>query len=68
MKSRSASIETLGIGDLDIDKNRAGRNGSPTWVIKIFFPERTTKGEMLEGTPEEKVESLVNKLKGARII
>ncbi len=68
MKARSATIETLGAGDLDIDENRVGRNGSPTRVIKIFFPERTKQGEMLEGTPEEKVESLVNKLKGARII
>jgi electron transfer flavoprotein beta subunit len=68
MKARSAAIETLGLADLDIEENRVGRNGSPTWVIKIFFPERVKQGEMLEGTPEEQVESLVDKLKGARII
>jgi len=45
-----------------------GRNGSPTWVIKIFFPERVHQGEVLEGSPEEKVESLVDKLRDAKII
>ncbi len=68
MKSKKAAIQTWGAEELDVDENRVGRNGSPTWVIKIFFPERVHQGEVLEGSPEEKVESLVDKLRDAKII
>jgi electron transfer flavoprotein beta subunit len=68
MKSKSATVQTWGADELDTEENRVGRNGSPTRVIKIFFPERIQKGEILEGSPEEKVESLVSRLKNARII
>jgi electron transfer flavoprotein beta subunit len=68
MKSKSAVIATWGAADLAVDENRVGRNGSPTWVIKIFFPERTAKGEIIAGTPEEQVESLVDKLKSTKLV
>jgi electron transfer flavoprotein alpha/beta subunit len=68
MKSKKAEIAAWGAADIGADENRTGRNGSPTWVVKIFFPERNTKAEMLDGSPEEQVESLVGKLKSDRLV
>jgi electron transfer flavoprotein beta subunit len=68
MKSKKAEIAAWGAADIGADENRTGRNGSPTWVVKIFFPERNTKAEMLDGSPEEQVDSLVGKLKSDRLV
>jgi electron transfer flavoprotein beta subunit len=68
MKSKSAKIPAWTAADIEADEKRTGRNGSPTWVVKIFFPQRTTKAEMLEGAPEEQVDNLINKLKAERLV
>ncbi|MFC1920884.1 electron transfer flavoprotein subunit beta/FixA family protein [Chloroflexota bacterium] len=68
MKSKSAVIQSWGADDLEVDYNRVGRNGSPTTVIKIFFPQRTTKAEILDGSPEDQVDKLVGKLKDAKLV
>jgi electron transfer flavoprotein beta subunit len=68
MKSKSAKIPTWGIGELGVDKDMVGLAGSSTQVIKIFFPQRVCVAEILQGTLESKVESLVEKLRGARLI
>jgi electron transfer flavoprotein beta subunit len=68
MKSKSAKIQTWGLGELGVDKDMVGLAGSSTQVIKIFFPQRVCQAEILEGTPEARVESLVEKLREARLI
>jgi hypothetical protein len=45
-----------------------GRAGSATWVVKIFFPQRVHRAEILPGSAEAQVDSLINKLKEARLI
>ncbi len=67
-RAKSAAIPTWTAEDLGIDKNRAGVAGSATRVIRVFFPQRVRKGEMLEGDPESQVGSLIDKLKESKLV
>ena len=67
-RAKSAAIPTWTAEDLGIDKNRAGLPGSATRVIRVFFPQRVCKGEMLEGDPQSQVGSLIDKLKESRLV
>lgn len=65
MKAKSAKIAVLTAGDLDIDENSLGLQGSPTQVVKVFTPERGYAHEMIEGaSPDELAENLVAKIEG----
>jgi electron transfer flavoprotein beta subunit len=68
MKAKSAVITNWNAEDLKADPNRLGLTGSPTKVVKIFSPQRTRTGEVLQGSPEEQVEVLINRLKGSHLI
>lgn len=67
-RSKSADIPVWTAIELDTDEDMVGLSGSATRVVKIFFPQRTSQGEILEGEPESQVESLVGKLKDAGLI
>ncbi len=67
-RAKTAVIPTWDAEKLDVDLDRVGLSGSPTRVIKIFFPQRTRNGELLQGTHEDQVESLIDKLKGDSLI
>jgi electron transfer flavoprotein beta subunit len=67
-KAKSAPVPVWTAEGIGVDKNTVGLAGSATRVIKIFFPQRVRHGEMLQGDPESQVESLVSKLKDARVI
>lgn len=67
MRSKSAKIETWGVKELGVDEGKVGLAGSSTQVIKIFFPQRVHQAEMLEGTLEEKVDALVDRLRSNRL-
>ncbi len=62
MKAKTAQIPVWTAVDIGAEPDKAGIAGSPTRVVKVFFPQRTRASEMLEGTPEEQVEQLVEKL------
>ncbi len=50
---------------LNLDVNKIGLKGSPTWVSKIFSPERDKGGEIIGdgiNKPEETAELLIEKL------
>ena len=64
MKARTAQIPVWTAGDLGVEADKAGIAGSPTRVVKIFFPRRTHKSEILQGKPEEQVDLLLEKLEG----
>ena len=64
-KSKSAVIPTWGIKDLGIDEEMAGRSGSSTEVIKVFFPQRECVAEMIEGDIETQTSTLIDRLKTA---
>jgi electron transfer flavoprotein beta subunit len=67
-RARSAEIINWTAADLDVDEQRIGMTGSPTKVVRIFFPVREKTGEVLSGTPEEQVAKLVGKLKDINVI
>ena len=64
MKAKSAQIPVWTAADIGVEANRVGIAGSPTRVVKIFFPQRTRKSETLQGNLEEQVEQLMEKLRG----
>ncbi len=67
-KAKRAVISVWGIQELEADRGMVGLSGSATKVIKIFFPDRVQHGEILEGSSESKVASLVDKLRNANLI
>ncbi len=68
MRAKKADIPVWGMNDLEIRKESIGLNGSPTRVIKIFTPPKKGRGEILEGSAEEKVALLIDKLKELKAI
>ena len=64
MKAKIAQIPVWTADDIGADADKAGLAGSPTRVVKIFFPQRTHQSEMLQGSTEEQVEKLIKKLEG----
>lgn len=67
MKAKSAPITTWTINDLDVSEEMVGLKGSSTQVIKVFFPERISQAEILEGDLANKVDTLIDRLKGANL-
>ncbi|MFH1485016.1 MAG: electron transfer flavoprotein subunit beta, partial [Chloroflexota bacterium] len=68
MKAKSAQIPVWGAVELEVDTARVGTRGSPTWVEKIFFPQRERRSEMLQGKAEDQVGQLLEKLRDTRLI
>ncbi len=61
---RKQEVKVWGVEDLeDVDKSKLGLDGSPTQVRDTFVPTHEKKGEILEGTSQEKAQVLVEKLK-----
>jgi electron transfer flavoprotein beta subunit len=68
MKAKSAQIPTWTAADIGIEKEKAGLSGSATQVVKIFFPQRVHRAEMLKGEPSAQVDALIERLKGAKLV
>lgn len=49
--------------DIGADADKIGLKGSPTQVKNIFAPEAKTDRKMLEGSPEEQIEELIQELR-----
>ena len=62
MKAKTAQIPVWTAEDIGVEGDKAGIAGSPTRVVKIFFPQRTHKSEMLQGSLDEQLDQLVQKL------
>lgn len=63
MRSKQAKITVWTHKDIEANLEHLGLNGSPTQVVKIFTPPPRGKGEMILGTTDEIVSSLVDILK-----
>jgi electron transfer flavoprotein beta subunit len=64
-KSKSATVTTWGIQELGVAASMVGLAGSSTQVIKVFFPQRVHRAEMLAGNLEQQVTTLADRLKQA---
>jgi electron transfer flavoprotein beta subunit len=62
MKAKTAQIPVWTAKEIGAEPDKAGIAGSPTRVVRVFFPQRTRASEMLEGSPEQQVETLIQKL------
>ncbi len=65
VRSKSAIIPVWTAQELGVDPGRVGLSGSFTRVIKIFFPQRIHRAEILQGELEDQVDCLLGKLKNA---
>jgi electron transfer flavoprotein beta subunit len=67
-KAKSAVITNWTAKDLGVEKEMVGQAGSATWVIKVFFPQRTHRAEILKGELADQLDSLINRLREAKIV
>jgi len=67
-RAKGAAIPVWTAGELGLDPKLVGLSGSFTRVIRVFSPQRTSRGEIFQGELEDQVEGLINKLKEAGAI
>ena len=67
-RAKSATIPVWTVGELGADKNMVGLSGSATRVVKIFFPQRVSRSEILQGDLASQVDTLVDKLRETKIL
>ena len=63
MAAKKAVIKKWGQSDIMADESDLGMKGSPTQVKNIFTPDARSGRKMLEGTPEEQVDALLQELR-----
>jgi electron transfer flavoprotein beta subunit len=62
MRAKKLAITTLTAADIDADTAQLGLKGSPTWVVRVFTPQLKGERTMIEGTVQEQVDQLAEKL------
>jgi len=62
IKAKNLAITTLTAADIDADAGQLGLSGSPTWVVRVFAPQLKGQRTMIEGTVQEQVDQLAEKL------
>jgi len=68
MAAKKAEIKKLSAAEISADEKDVGLKGSPTQVKNIFSPEARSERKMLEGTPEEQVDALMQELRGIKCL
>jgi len=66
-RARKADIPVWTPEDIGLERDTVGLAASATKVVRVFFPERTRRGEMIEGDPKGQVEALLHRLRSAGI-
>jgi len=68
IKARKKEITTWRLEDLGVSADSVGLKGSPTIVSDLNPVEMKRTCEIIEGSPEEKADLLINKLVGAGVL
>lgn len=68
MAAKKAVIKKWGSLDIEVGENDVGLKGSPTQVKNIFTPEARSGRKLLEGSPEEQVDALLQELRGIKCL
>ena len=63
MAAKKAEIKKMSAAQIEAEQNNLGLKGSPTQVKNIFAPQAKSEKMMLEGTPEEQADALIQKLR-----
>lgn len=66
--AKKAEIKRYNANDIEAEPALVGLTGSPTQVIKTFYPPRRQGGEIISGEPTEIAKKVVTKLKELKII
>ncbi|OGS21866.1 MAG: electron transfer flavoprotein subunit beta [Elusimicrobia bacterium RIFOXYA2_FULL_39_19] len=66
--SKKAVIKKWTAADISADADKIGLSGSPTQVMKIFYPPARQGGEKLTGEPQDQAAALVSKMKELKLI
>lgn len=61
-------VTIWGFGDVPVEQDKIGLQGSPTNVFKTFSPETKSEGVMLEGADRNTVKSLIEKLEAKHLL
>lgn len=65
---RQKAVTVWSAQEVNVDEAQVGSQGSPTQVQRLFAPEPKEAGEMLAGTDEEMVTTLVQRLRSKNLI
>lgn len=68
MKAQDAQIPSYSMADIGLEPSQVGIKGSPTYVSKAFCPEPREAGDMLEGSIDEIISQLTDKLKEQNLV
>jgi len=68
MRARQADIVRWSAADLGLRPDAIGLAGSPTQMLNVFTPSVGRKGEVLQGSPNEVVTTLVARLRADRVL
>ncbi len=63
MKAKNLKVVSWNAKDIGADDSKCGLKGSPTKVVKIFPPVPRGQREILTGSMEEQITTVVSKLK-----
>ena len=63
MAAKKAEIKKMGKDEIQADESSLGLKGSPTQVKNIFAPQIKAERKMIEGSPEEQVNALIDELR-----
>jgi electron transfer flavoprotein beta subunit len=68
MRAKKAEIPVWGPDDIGIAPEEVGLNGSPTYVSRIFAPERKSSAKIFRGDPEDTVTELLQELRDKKLL
>ncbi|PKM87909.1 MAG: electron transfer flavoprotein subunit beta [Firmicutes bacterium HGW-Firmicutes-12] len=68
MKAARKEITVWGKTDIQVDAAKLGLKGSPTCVLEIFSPSKSTQVKILNGSPEEASQALFTVLREDKVI
>ena len=68
MKAKKADVPVWGPEDIGVDCDEIGLKGSPTYVSRVFAPERKKSGKVFRGDPEETVDQLIQEFRKGKLI
>lgn len=63
MRAKKAEITSWSAADIGAESAKVGLTGSPTQVKNIFAPELNTDRQMVDGSPDEQAQMIIEKLK-----
>ena len=69
IRARKTEVTVMTAQDVGLDSSKAGLTGSPTRVVKVFYPSLSRNGTIVDGKdPDKTVEQLLQFLKDKALV